>query len=120
MARKPEAPSLGQPLGRECFAQNRVLRETAVGPGTRPLKILGPFDETGPDRILLYIANRVPEVSFIEWTTLEALLPQVTGNAVFVVEVVCMKAVQVVHQIGKAAVRLGNGDVVDMVRNKRV
>ncbi len=91
-----------------------------MGGSTRPDIIFSPAGQLGSHGIAFHITDGVPEMSVAQDAGIEAILPEMSGDLVFSVEVVGVEAVKVVQAAGESLYCGGDGQVVDVIGHQAV
>jgi len=91
-----------------------------MGCGTGPLVFFGSTDQASPDRIPFHILDGLPKMRAVENTCEESILPQMTGELIFLIEVLCIHTIDLVHSLGETKLCCGMNDQMKMVRHEAI
>jgi len=88
--------------------------------GTRPRIVLGSLDESRPDGIVLDETDLLENASVVQHAREEPPLPEVTGQALFSVEVLGISHVDIVESKGERSIISRDADEVDVIPHQTV
>ena len=84
-------------------SQQRIASQTTVSRGTGPSVVFRPLHHPCPNGIPLHVAQRRPEMGFIQNGGKESTLPKTSAKRVLLIKVTGVRAKQVTHRPGEGA-----------------
>ncbi len=91
-----------------------------MGWGTGPFVRFGPTDDARPDRISFHISDGLPKMRAVENTCEESILPQMTGELILLIEVLCIHPINLVHSFGETELCCGMNDQMKVIRHEAI
>ena len=91
-----------------------------MGWGTGPFVRFGPTDYARPDRISFHISDGLPKMRVVENACEEAILPQMTGELILLIEVLCIHTINSMHSFRETELCLGMNDQMIVIRHEAI